>query len=104
MLKRVRERSAVLQEFLRKAMDAMGQLGGELANMDACLEAEGLRLVEERRKLKGAVNLACHQRELDNAKAEASLAASRKACSRAIEEAQEADQRREIAEKRAWEL
>ena len=44
--------------------------------MDACLEAEGLRLVEEQRKLKVAFNLARHQRELDNAKAEASLAAS----------------------------
>ena len=82
-------------------MDAMGQLGGELADVDACLEAEGMWLIEERRKLKVAINLARHQRELDNAKAETSLAASRKACSRAIEEAREVDHRREIVEKRA---
>lgn len=87
MLRRARERSVVRQEFLRKEMDVMGHLGGELANVDACLEAEGFRLVEERCKLKVAVNLTRHQCELDNAKAEASLAASRKACSRAIEEA-----------------
>ena len=69
MLKLARERSIVRHEFLRKAMDAMGQLGGELADVDACLEAEGLRLVEEQCKMKVAVNLARHQRELDNAKA-----------------------------------
>ena len=99
VLNRARERIVIRQEFLRKAMDAMGQLGGELADVDACLEAEGLRLVEERRKLKVAVSLARHQRDLDNAKVEASLVASRKACSRAIEEAREVDQRREITEK-----
>ena len=62
-------------------MDAMGQLGGELAHVDACLEAEGLRLIEERCKMKVAVNLARYQRELDNVKADASLAASEKASS-----------------------
>ena len=62
-------------------MDAMGHLGGELADVDKRLEAEGLRLIEERRKLKVAINLARHQRKLDNMKAEASLAASREACS-----------------------
>ena len=51
-----------------------------------------------------AVSLALHQRDLDNAKAEASLVASRKACSRAIEEAQEVDRRCEITKKRVWEL
>ena len=59
----------------------MGQLGRELTDVDACLEAEGLQLVEERCKLKVAVSLAHHQRDLDNAKAEASLVASWKACS-----------------------
>ena len=72
--------------------------------MDVCLAAKGLQLIEERRKLKVAVNLGRHQRELDNTKAEASLAASQKVCSRAIEEAREADQRCEITEKCAWEL
>ena len=91
VLKRARERSIIRQEFLRKAADAMGQLGGELADVDARLEAEGLRLIEERRKLKVEASLARHQRDLDNVKEEASLAASRKAYSRAIEEAQEAD-------------
>ena len=65
----------------------MSQLGVELADEDACLEAEGLRLAEERRKLKVADALARHQRDLDNEKAEVSLAASREACSWAVEEA-----------------
>ena len=51
-----------------------------------------------------ATNLARHPHELENEKAEASLAASQEACSRALEEAQEADYRREITQKRAWEL
>lgn len=72
-----------------------------LALEDACLEAEGLRRVEEWHKLKAVVSLACHQRDLENAKAEASLATSREACSRALEEAQDADKRREAAEERA---
>ena len=38
----------------------MNQLGVELAGEDARLETEGLRLAEERRKLKVAVSLACH--------------------------------------------
>ena len=82
----------------------MDQLGVKLAGEDARLEAEGLRLTDDRRKLKVAVSLACYQGDLDNAKAEASLAASRKDCSQAVEEAQEADQRREVAEARAREL
>ena len=104
VLGRAQERSAVRQKFLQRAADAVSQLGAELAAEDARLEAEGLRLVEERRKLKAVVGLARHQRDLENAKAEASLAASREACSRALKEAQEADKRREAAEERAWEL
>ena len=53
----------------------------ELASVDSRLEAEGLRLAEERRKLKVAINLGRHQRDLENAKAEASLKVSYKACS-----------------------
>ena len=82
----------------------MSQLSVELAGEDARLEAEGLCLAEERRKLKEAVALAHHQRDLDNEDAEASLAASREACSRAVKEAQEADQRCRAAEEQAWEL
>ena len=82
----------------------MSRIGAELAGEDARLEADGLRLAEERRKLKVAVALARHQRDLDNAKAEASLAASREACAQAIEEAWEADWRRKDAEDRTWEL
>ena len=80
----------------------MSRIGAELAGEDARLEAEGLRLAEERRKLKVAVALARHQRDLDNAKAEASLAASREACSQAVEEAREADHRCRDAEDHAW--
>ena len=82
----------------------MSRLGEELAGVDSRLESEGLRLVEERRKLRVAINLGRYQRDLDNAKAEASLKVSHEACSRALEEAREADRRREAAEKRAWEL
>ena len=104
VLERARERRALRQGFLRRAADAVSLLGEELADEDARLEAEGLRLAEERRKLEAAVALARHQRDLDNEKAEASLAASREACSRAVEEAQEANQQRRAAEERAWEL
>ena len=82
----------------------MNRLGDELADVDARLKAEGLRLAEEWRKLKVAINLGRHQRDLDNAKAKESLEVSREACSRALEEAHEADRRREAAEKLAWEL
>ena len=70
-----------------------------VVDINARLMAEGLLLMEEWHKLKVAINLGCHQRELDNAKAEVSLAASCEACSRAQEEAREADRRREVAEK-----
>ena len=79
----------------------VSQLCVELASEDARVEAEGLRLAEEWHRLKVAVSLAHHLRDLDNAKAEEYLVASRKACSRAIKEAQEADQRRMAAEERA---
>ena len=104
VLERARERRALRQGFLHRATDAVSQLGVELAGEDARLEAEGLRLAEERRKLKVADALARHQRDLDNEKAEVLLAASREACSGAVEEAQEADQRRRAAEERVWEL
>ena len=54
--------------------------------------------------LEAAIALARHQRDLDNEEAEALLAASREARSRAVEEAREADRRCEAAEERAWEL
>ena len=101
VLEHAREHRALRQGFLQRAAGAVSQLGVELADEDARLEAEGLRLAEERRKLKVAVALARHQRDLDNEKAEASLAASWEACSRAVEEAQEANQRRKAAEERA---
>ena len=104
MFESAQERSVIRHELFQEAMGAMNQLGEELVDVDARLVAEGLRLVEERRKLKVAINLGRHQHELDNTKAEASLEVCREACSRALEEAREADRRREAAEKRAWEL
>ena len=104
MLERARGHRALRQGFLRRAADTVSQLGAELADEDARLEAEVMRLAEERRKLKVVVALARHQRALDSEKAEASLAASREACSRAAEEAQEANQRLKAAEEQAWEL
>ena len=73
-------------------------------DVDARLEAEGLRLVEEWHQLKVAINFGRLQREHANAKAEASLATSREASARALEEAREADGRRAVAEERRWEL
>ena len=69
----------------------MSLLGEELADEDARLEAEGLRLAAERRELEGAIALARRQRDLDDAEAKASLVASWEARSRAVEEAREAD-------------
>ena len=94
----------VRHELFQEAMGAMSRLGEELAGVDSRLEAEGLRLVEERRKLRVAINLGRYQRDLENAKAEASLKIAHEARSRALEEAGEADRCREAAEERAWEL
>ena len=104
VLERARERRALRQGFLRRAADAVSLLGEDLADEDARLEAEGLRLVAERRELEAAVTLTRCQRDLDNEEAKASLAASRVARSRAVEEAREADQRQEATEERAREL
>ena len=104
VLRRAWERSTLRREFLQRAADAVDQLGVELAGEDARLEAEGLRLANERRKLRVDVSLTRHQCDLENAKAEASLAASREACSQAVEQAQEADRWCKATEERAWEL
>ena len=82
----------------------MSLLGEELADEDACLEAEGLCLATERRELEGAIALACHERDLHEAEAKVSLVASWEARSRAAEEAREANGRRTAAEERAREL
>ena len=79
VLERARERRALRQGFLRRAADAVSLLGEELADEDARLEAEGLRLAAERRELEGAIALARRQRNLDDAEAKASLVASREA-------------------------
>ena len=81
VLERARERRAFHQGFLQRASDEVSQLGLELVVEDARLEAEGLRLAEERRKLKVAVSLARYRRDLNDAKAEASLVAIQEACS-----------------------
>ena len=95
VLERARERRALCQGFLRRVADAVSLLGEELADEDARLEAEGLRLAAERRELEGAIALARRQRDLDDAEAKASLVASREARSWAAEEAREADRRQE---------
>lgn len=93
VLERARERRALRQGFLRRAADAVSLLGEELADEDARLEAEGLRLAAERRELEGAIALARHQRDLDDEEAKASLVPSWEARSWAAEEAREADRR-----------
>ena len=50
------------------------QAWGELVDVDARLEAEGLRLVDKWHQLKVAINLGRLQREHANTKADASLA------------------------------
>ena len=74
-----RGRSVVRHDLFQEAMGAMSRLGEELKGVDSRLEAEGLRLAEERRKLKVAINLGCYQRDFENAKAEASLKVSHEA-------------------------
>ena len=93
VLEHARERRALRQGFLLRATDALSPLGEELADEDARLEAEGLRLAAERCELEGAIALARRQRDLDEAEAKALLVASREARSRAAEEAREADRR-----------
>ena len=73
-------------------------------DVDARLEDEGLRLVDEWHQLKVAINLGRLQHEHANVKAEASLATSREARARALEQAREADHRREVTEKHKQEL
>ena len=45
-----REHNVVRHDLFQEAMGAMNRLGEELASVDSRIEAEGLRLVEERRK------------------------------------------------------
>ena len=66
----------VAHELFQEAMGAMSRLGGELADIDARLEAEGLQLVEEWHRLKVAINLGRLQRKHADAEVEASLATS----------------------------
>lgn len=82
----------------------MSLLGEELADEDARLEAEGLRLVAERSELEASAALAHRRRDLDDEEAKASLAASREARAQGVEEAREADRRREATEERTHEL
>ena len=56
-------RSAVHHDLLREAASALGHLEVELDDIDACLDAERLRLAREWRQLQVAVNLGRLQRE-----------------------------------------
>ena len=79
-----RGRNVVRHELFQEAMGAMNRLGEELASVDSRLEAEGLRLVEERCKLRVAINLGRYHRDLENMKEEASLKVANEARSRPI--------------------
>ena len=85
-------------------MRAMVHLGGELANVDTRLEAENRCLEGEWQRLKVAINLGKLQRDEAEVRVEASLAASREACARAMEEAEAANRRPEAAEERERDL
>src|SRR4051812_26021268 len=104
VLERARGRRARHHEFLRRASGAVDLLGQELAEEDVRLEAEGLCLAAEWRKLEVAAALARRQRDLDDEEAKALLEASLAARSQAVEEARAADRRREAAEEQAREL
>lgn len=103
-LELAREHSAVRHDLLQEAASALGRLGTELADVDAHLEGEGLRLAREWRLLKVAIDLGCLQHERARAEVKESLAASRESCARALEEAQAANLCREAAEEREKEL
>nr|XP_040245475.1 uncharacterized protein CG45076-like [Aegilops tauschii subsp. strangulata] len=88
----------------RWGINALSRLGGELADVDARLETEGLRLAREWHQLKVAINLGHLQHERARASTAVSLAASREACAHAQEEARATDCRCEVAERREQEL
>ena len=85
-------------------MGALSWLGEEVVDVDARLETEGLRLADEWDQLKVAIDLGRLQRDRAIVQAKASLATSREASALALEEAREADRRREAVEKREGEL
>ena len=103
-LELTRVRSTVRHDLFEEAIGVLSRLGGELVDVDARLEAEGLRLAREWHQLKVAINLGHLQHEHARADAAISLAASREACARAQEEARAADCRCEAAEEREREL
>ena len=72
--------------------------------MDKRVGAEDLRLSEEWRKLKTAVNLSRRQHEAVLEKAEPSLATAYEARDHALEEARDADRRRVAVEDRERKL
>ena len=86
------------------AMGTLSRLGGELADVDARLEMEGLWLADKWHQLKVAINLGRLQHKHDSAKATASLVTTRKASARALEVAWEADCQRMVAEEHRQEL
>lgn len=92
------ECSVVRVEFFGEAMHAMIRLGGELANVDTLLEAEYRRLAREWHQLKVAINLGQLWRDQADVRVVASLATSREACARTLEEAKAANRRHEAAE------
>ena len=96
--------SAMRVELFGEAIHAMIHIGGELANVDTRLEVENRHLEQEWQRLKVAINLGKLQRDKADARAEASLATSRKDCVCAMEEAESANRRREAAEEREREL
>ena len=99
-----RGRSAVRFGLFGEAMRAMVHLGKELANIDTRLEAEDHRLEDEWQRLKVAINLGKLRRDETEARAAGSLTASHEACTRAMEEAEAANCRREAAEEREQDL
>nr|XP_040251950.1 uncharacterized protein LOC109743182 [Aegilops tauschii subsp. strangulata] len=75
----------------------MSRLGEELAGVYSRLEAEGLRLADEWRKLRVAVNLGRYQRDHDNAKAEVEVCRAALASLRGTRVEQEEVRRRQEA-------
>nr|XP_020201267.1 plectin-like [Aegilops tauschii subsp. strangulata] len=103
-LELARGSGAVRHELFQEAMGVLSRLGEELADVDARLESEDLRLAHEWHQLKVSINLGLLQHERAGTKAAVSLVTSREACAPALEEARAADQRRQAAEGHEREL
>ncbi|XP_044377842.1 uncharacterized protein [Triticum aestivum] len=103
-LELARSRGAIRLGFLQCAWGEMDRLEAELGDVYTHLEAKDQRLALECRGLEVAVNFSHLQHEGTHAKDEASTIVAKEARDRTFVEAEDADRRREAAERREHEL